>query len=97
MDIERKAEIGEEIIAWAREGQQVRAEMLSERLDLAIDELLSARLQGREDDLNAKRQVLFYLYEREILTRGQVRARGELDAAEFYEELRAYRRRRVTK
>jgi hypothetical protein len=95
MDVEHKAEIGEEIIAWAKEGQQARAEILSEQLELAIDELLAAKLQGREDDLDAKREVLFYLYDREILTKRQVRARGELDPTEFYEELRAYRQRRV--
>lgn len=87
--------IGSELIAWAKEGQQARAEILSERLELAIDEILASRLQGHENDQRAKRDVLFELYEREILTRDQVRNRGALDPADFYEELRAYRQRRA--
>lgn len=90
-----EATFGDEIIAWARDGLEARSEILSERLELAIDEIIKARLQDRVNDVAAKRDLLFDLYEREILTRDQVRVRGNLDPSAFYEELRAYRQRRA--
>ena len=92
-----KARRGGDLIAFARDGQQARAEVLTERLESAIDALVECSLQGLGDDLSAKRDVLFDLYDREILTRAEVRERGCLDPAEFYEELRRYRVRRAVR
>ena len=88
-----EARRGWDLIAWTKAGQQARAEELAERLERATDALFECRIQGLSDDLNAKRSVLFDLYEREILTRDQVRNRGDLDPAAFYEELHTYRMR----
>ena len=96
-DAAAEATSDDEIIAWARDGLEARAEILSERLELAIDEILATRLQDRVNDLAAKRDLLFDLYEREILTRDQVRVRVSLDPSDFYEELRAYRQRRAAR
>ena len=37
------------------------------------------------------RQLLFELYEDDIVTKAQVYERGELELGEFYERLRAFR------
>lgn len=92
MDAEAKSRRGEDLIEYAREGQQARAEELAERLELAIDMLLESKLSGGQaDDVVVTRSILFELYDRGILTRDQVRRRGDLDPADFYEELQAYR------
>ncbi|MBA2518837.1 MAG: hypothetical protein H0V24_04170 [Chloroflexia bacterium] len=85
--------MADDLLAFAHKGQQARAELLVERLELAIDAILEAKLRPGNDDVTAKREVLFELYDREILTRDQVRRRGELDPADFFEELQAYRLR----
>ena len=86
-----------DVVAMARsaEGQATRAKMLAARLERAVDALVECKLRGREDDPAALRDVLFDLYEAGILLRDQVSHRGRLDPADFYEELRAYRLRRV--
>ena len=86
-------DVADDLLAFAHKGQQARAELLVERLELAIDAILEAKLRPGNDDVTAKREVLFELYDREILTRDQVRRRGELDPADFFEELQAYRLR----
>jgi hypothetical protein len=81
--------------ARSAEGQARRAEMAEARLEKAVGALIACRLHGREDDPTGLRDVLFDLYEAGILTRDQVRLRGQLDSADFHDELLVYRRRKT--
>ncbi|MGH2560230.1 MAG: hypothetical protein ACRDJH_14300 [Thermomicrobiales bacterium] len=82
-----------DVRAVAREWQEVGAALLAEQLERALDEIIALRLAGKALDTTATLDVLFDLYEAEILRKDQVRQRGELDPAQFHEELRAYRLR----
>jgi hypothetical protein len=82
-----------DLVAIARERQDVRAKLLEERLERAVDTLVRCKLPGQAHDRAAVRAILFELYEKEILTKADVRRRGQLGPEEFYEELRAYRLR----
>jgi len=77
----------------ALDRQDVHAELLGARLDRAVDALVEARLAlaGLGHDPAARRRILFDLYDEDILTKAQVRQRGELDPAEFHGLLRAHR------
>ena len=82
-----------DIIAVARERQDVRADMLAERLDRAVDALVACRLAGTDGSVAERRRVIFGMYEDAILTKAQVIRREELDPEQFYEELRSHRLR----
>ena len=74
----------------AAERQDIRSEMLAERLARALDALIAAKLQGRSDR-DSQLSVLFELYEDEILTKSEVRERAGLEPDDFQAQLRAYR------
>lgn len=83
------------LMAFLEEGHQARAEELARRLELAVDALLESIWRDSQPADDEKLDVLFDLYEREILTRDQVRRRGNLEPAEFHEALRFYRQRQT--
>lgn len=80
-----------DVLAAARENQQVQVGLLREQLERAIDALVAARLGDAIDDLDEKRRVLFDLYGERIVTKAQVRERGALGPDEFHQYLRAHR------
>ena len=84
-----------DILQVFKDSQDIRAEMVVERLDRAIDALLACRLGAADTDgMDAKRDVLFELYEAQIAMKTRVRALGALEPEEFYDEWRGSRLRR---
>ncbi len=82
-----------DVVAIARQLQDVRADMLASRLQKAVDVLVECKIAAAGDGAMTIKEVLFDLYEAGILTKDQVSHRGGLDPADFHEELRDYRSR----
>lgn len=78
----------------ARARQDVRAEMLKDRLGRAVDALIECKTHGI-DDVGVRQDVLFELYEDGILTRSEVGERGALAPEDFYDALHNFRQRRA--
>ncbi|MBA2519341.1 MAG: hypothetical protein H0V24_06725 [Chloroflexia bacterium] len=78
---------------FALESQRASIETLEAQLERAVDALIAHRLDD-PTDLGGHRQVLFDLYEADIISKPEVRRRGDLAPAEFYDEIRKYRVRK---
>lgn len=76
----------------AKQSHDILLEQLRDRFERAIDALLRYRL-GSSYERSALLQVLFDLYDEGLLTKAEVRRRGRIEPEDFYDELRAYRRR----
>ena len=81
---------GLELSDAVEQSQDVLIDMLKERFERAVD-LLLEHMAGSETNREARLGALFALYEEGVLTKGEVRRRGELSPETFYDELRAYR------
>ena len=93
VDPDLVSEAGMDVIAIARERQDVVADLLEEQLELALDALIACRLGEAQDDLEAKRLLLAELYDAGIASKAQVYERGKLELGQFFDYLRAYRLR----
>lgn len=80
-----------DVLATARDRPDARLDLLQAQLNRALDALIVARLADHAGDLAARRGVLFDLYDEQIVTKAQVRQRGELAPDEFHERLRDHR------
>jgi hypothetical protein len=74
------------------QSSDVLIEMLKERFERVVDALVQYKIGSRNDRLSLL-DALFDLYDEGLLTKGEVRHRGELDPESFYNELHAYRLR----
>lgn len=77
-------------VALAQEGTRFLIETLESRLERAVDALIDHRLDD-PTDIEARRQILFDLYEADIVSKPDLRRRGALEPAEFHDEIRKYR------
>lgn len=48
------------------------------------------------NDMASRRELLFEMYDAEVITRGQARRHGNLAPSDFWDELIAWRQRRQT-
>ena len=92
-ELHRRSELPtNDLAASVEQSQDVLIEILKDRFERVVDTLLCYRL-GDRDDRATRLDVLFELYEDGLLTKGEVRRRGNLEPAEFHDELRAFRQR----
>lgn len=79
----------DEVVAQARqriEDLEIAVRQAAEMHARAIDELLQHCIV-QADDLTELRRQLFQMYRQGLITKAEVRKRGELDPAEFHEEM----------
>jgi hypothetical protein len=76
------------------QSQDVLLAMLKDRFERVVDALVDARL-ATAGGQSTTRDVLFQLYDDGLLTKAEVRKRGNVSPEEFYDELGAFRRRCV--
>lgn len=81
-----------DLAASVHQSQDILIEMLKDRFERVVDALLRHRL-GTRDDRLARLDALLELYEEGLLTKGEVRRRGNIEPENFYDELREYRLR----
>jgi hypothetical protein len=87
----QNAEIAD-LASVAAQSQGALIEMLRDRFDRLVDEFVRYKA-GVNGDRAAVLDTLFELHEKGLLTKAEVRTRGDLDPEEFYSELQAYRLR----
>jgi hypothetical protein len=83
---------GADLASTAEQSQGVLFEMLRDRFDRLVDEFVQYKT-GEHGDRTVVLDALFELHEKGLLTKAEVRARGDLAPEEFYGELQAYRLR----
>jgi hypothetical protein len=94
-ELDTTPEPGEsELAASVEQSQDVLIDMLKDRFERMVDAFVRQRI-GTNGDQLATLDVLFELYEEGLLTKGEVRRRGDLEPEAFFGELRAYRQRRA--
>lgn len=71
-------------------------EMLKERFERVVDYHLE-RLVGAQGGRQRTLDALFDLYDEGLLTKAEVRRRGQIEPEDFYDELRASRLRRSSR